>query len=98
MADHTPTPTRPERHPKRNWTQHDIVEEAEKQSTGPRFFNVLHTVADEAFGGLLDNDLGSSQFPMGKITIGELLDFFRRAPSANPCCGGTTRPVGRAPM
>jgi hypothetical protein len=69
---------------KRDWTQHDIVEDTRRQHSGPGFFNVLGGVCEEAFGGTLDYDLGRWQFPMGDLTIGQLLDFFVER-NAKPC-------------
>jgi hypothetical protein len=65
--------------PKRDWTQYDIVEETQRRHTGLGFFNVLHQVVEEAFGGTLVDDLGTTwQFPMGDITVGALIDFLGR--------------------
>lgn len=47
--------------PKRDWTQHDIVEETRRRHTGPGLFNVFHKVTEKAFSGALAADFGTSR-------------------------------------
>jgi hypothetical protein len=62
---------------KRDWTQYDILSETEKRHSGSGFFNMLGGVAEEAFGEALDYGSGGPwQFPMGDLTVGQVLDFF----------------------
>src|SRR5262249_15046710 len=64
--------------PKRDWTQYEILTETQSWHTGYEFFNVLHDVCDEAFGGQLGAGFANCEFPMGNLTIGQLLDFTGR--------------------
>jgi hypothetical protein len=67
---------------KRDMTQYDIVEETRRRHPeGPKgFFTTLFEVSDEAFPA----DWGTGDtpeeeqwvFPMGRLTVGQLVDFF----------------------
>jgi hypothetical protein len=59
----------------RDWTQYDIVAETEKTHSGSGFFESLSDTCDWAFGGL-DYDPGVWEFPMGDLTVDQILDFF----------------------
>ena len=61
---------------KRNWTEDDIYRETCKRHSGPGFFQTLHEVCAEAFGFACDYEPGAWEFPMGSLTVGQLLDFF----------------------
>jgi hypothetical protein len=69
---------------KREWTQHRIIEETRRTHPPgyPGFFNTLHVVSAAAFGGSLGDEewVCPFVFPMGDITVGELLDFFAELP------------------
>jgi hypothetical protein len=65
--------------PKHQWTESDILEETRRRhGSGPGFFNTLQKVCEEAFAGLLHDEADiydGRQFPMGDLTIGQVLDF-----------------------
>ena len=63
---------------KREWTQHDITEASRRAHPAgqPGFFNTLQTVTREAFGMLLECEVWRWEFPMGPLTVGQVLDSF----------------------
>jgi hypothetical protein len=62
--------------PKRDWTESDIIEETRRRhGSGPGFFDTLHNVSQEAFAGLLHDEHLGWQFPLGDLTVGQVLDF-----------------------
>jgi hypothetical protein len=61
---------------KRDWTQADIIAATEERLSGPGFFDELSKICDAAFGGALDYGAGQWNFPMGTLSVGEVLDFF----------------------
>ena len=63
---------------KREWTQHDIAEASRRAHPAgqPGFFNTLQAVSQEAFGMSLECEIWRWEFPMGPLTVGQVLDFF----------------------
>lgn len=64
--------------PKRDWTQRDIINETKRihPPGAPGFFNTLSDVCTAAFDRLIDCGPWRWQFPMGDLTVGQVLDFF----------------------
>lgn len=64
----------------RSKTQYTIVEETEENHTTDGslgFFSSLDKATEAAFGGHLEYDMvGRWEFPMGDLTVGQVLDFF----------------------
>jgi len=63
---------------KREWTQHDIAEAARRSHPAghPGFFNTLQAQSRAAFGMPLECEVWRWEFPMGPLTVGQVLDFF----------------------
>jgi hypothetical protein len=68
---------------KRGWTQSDIAREARcaHPAGHPGFFDTLHRATQSAFGVPLECEAWCWEFPMGSLTVGQILDFFGRAPT-----------------
>jgi hypothetical protein len=68
----------------RDWTQHEIVKQADwrrsilekQEGEHSGFFQILRTVTDEAFGGTLVYDPRQWVFPMNDLFVGQVIDFF----------------------
>jgi hypothetical protein len=64
------------REPYRDATQHDIIERWNRNDL--HLWETLRGRTDMAFGACIPGeDRARWQFPMGNLTVGELLDFFR---------------------
>ena len=63
---------------KRGWTQSDIAREARcaHPAGHPGFFDTLHRATQSAFGVPLECEAWCWEFPMGSLTVGQILDFF----------------------
>jgi hypothetical protein len=63
---------------KLEWAQRDIAREARcRHPAGhPEFFDTLHRVTQSAFGVPLECEAWCWEFPMGSLTVGQILDFF----------------------
>jgi hypothetical protein len=58
----------------REWTQYDIVSEARKIHPGSGFFDAVKNKSEEVFAELEYVDK-HWEYPMGDLTVGEILDF-----------------------
>src|SRR6516165_8469347 len=84
---------------KREWTQHDIAEAARRSHPAghPGFFNTLQAQSRAAFGMPLECEVWRWEFPMGPLTVGQVLDFFSSSINGGPS-NGTGHQWGRSPI